>query len=128
MNASIKQQVYLIFNKADDNALRLAESLLALGVGDRATARPLALEWASAKFNVRIVDGQRGKALDSKAKGYEAAKSAARRVIDVCFPGADVASGKGKGKKRSATDPVESLIKAYAKLSAGQKRSFKAAI
>lgn len=124
MNASIKQQVFDIFNHADASALSFAESLLALGVGDRATARPLALEWASAKFNVRIVDGQRGKALDSKAKGYEAAKSAARRVIDVCFPGADVASGKGK--KRSATDPVESLIKAYAKLSAGQKRSFKA--
>ena len=125
MNASIKQQVFAIFTEADNDTLSFAESLLALGVGDRSTARPLALEWASAKFNVRIVDGQRGKALDSKVKGYEAAKSAARRVIDVCFPQADMGEVQFK---RNETDPVERLVKMYAKLTGAQKRSFKAAI
>jgi hypothetical protein len=124
MNATIKQQVFQIFNKADSSALSFAESLLALGVGDRATARPLALEWASAKFNVRIVDGQRGKALDGKAANYEAAKTASRRVLQVCFPQADM----NFAAKRNETDPVERLVKMYAKLSGAQKRSFKAAI
>ena len=125
MNASIKQQVFQIFNRADASALSFAESLLALGVGDRATARPLALEWASAKFNVRIVAGQRGDALDSKAKGYEAAKTAARRVLQVCFPQADMGEVQFK---RNETDPVDRLVKMYAKLTGAQKRSFKAAI
>lgn len=124
MNASIKQQIFQIFNKADNAALSFAESLLALGVGDRATARPLALEWASAKFEVKIVDGQRGKTLDPKAAKYEAAKSTCRRVLEVCFPGADA----GVQFKRNDTDPVERLVKLYAKLTGAQKRSFKAAI
>lgn len=124
MNASIKQQVFQIFNRADASALSFAESLLALGVGDRSTARPLALEWAGQKYSVRIVDGQRGKALDSKAKGYEAAKTASRRVLQVCFPQADM----GFAGKRSEIDPVERLVKAYSKLSGAQKRAFKAAI
>lgn len=124
MNASIKQQVFAIFNRADASALSFAEALMQLGVGDRMTARPLALEWASAKFEVKIVDGQRGKTLDSKAKGYEAAKTAARRVLQVCFPQADM----NFSGKRNEVDPVERLMKAYAKLSAGQKRAFKAAI
>lgn len=121
-----KAAVFSLFTRADGNSLSFAEELLALGVGDRATARPLAVEWASKKYGVAVKDGQRGLTLDETHAKYETAKQAITRVLSVCFPGSDLpapAGGRGRGEQKSA---VDKLLAAYGKLSAGEKRSFKA--
>ena len=115
--------VFGVFTRADGAALNFAEELLALGVGDRTTAYPLAVEWASEKFKIKMVEGQRGLGLDQKHTNYNTAKSAYRRVLDVCFPGADTWAA---GKRQKEVDPVEKLLASYKKLTAAQKRKFKA--
>lgn len=119
-----KQSVFAVFNRVEGATLDFASELLALGVGDRATARPLALEWASKKYGVPMRDGQRGLTLDASHAKYETAKKAADRVVAVCFPAAD--KPKAKAGRDNATSDVDKLLAAYAKLSAGEKRSFKA--
>ena len=52
--------VYAVFNQADKSSVSFAEQLLALGIGSRADARPLAMDWASKKYNVALKEGQRG--------------------------------------------------------------------
>lgn len=118
-----KSAVFAVFNRAEGAALSFAEELMALGVADRSTARPLALEWASKKYAVPLKDGQRGLTLDAGHAKYETAKKAADRVVAVCFPATDAPKAKAG---RAQQDPVEKLLAAYAKLTAGQKRSFKA--
>ena len=124
MNASIKSAAFALFNDVDTSSLGFAERAVALGLSRASEARPLALEWASKKFAVALREGQRGLALDDGAKNYEAAKKAVQRVLAACFPSVDVPAKTSSSK--AAADPVEKMLAAYAKLSAGEKRSFKA--
>jgi hypothetical protein len=119
-----KSQAFALFNRIDSATLSFAEEALALGLASASEARPVALEWASSKYDVKLREGQRGLALDDRAKNYEAARKAVQRVLAVCFPKSD-APAKASANQ---ADPVEKLLKAYAKLTAGQKRSFKAQI
>ena len=122
MNASIKNAVFSVFNDADNSSASFAERLFAFQIFDRAAARPLAMEWAAKKYGAKIEQGQRG----DKLPRDSAAEKAMNRVLAVCFPSVDVASAKAAG--RNQADPIEKMLAAYAKLSAGQKRSFKAAL
>ena len=115
-----RNQAYLIFNQVDDTACDFAEKLLTLGI-DRVVGRVLAMEWASTKYGTRIVVGQRGAALPAGS----AAQKAHSRVCLFVWP---AVSATPKKAKRNQTDPVEALLKRYAALTAGQKRSFKAAL
>lgn len=120
MNNDIKNKAYLIFNQVEGSSVDFAEKLLEMGV-DRVVGRALAMEWASDKYKTRIVTGQRGAALPAGS----AAQKAHSRVCLFVWP---AVSATAKKVKRSNTDPVAKLLAAYGKLTAGQKRSFKAGI
>ncbi len=122
MSTFNKAAVFAVFAAADKSSASFAEQLLALGVGDRATARPLVLEWAAQKYGAKLVQGQRGLMLPRDS----AAEQAAKRVLQVCFPQADLPAKQPKISAARAADPVEKLLAAYNKLTAGEKRSFKA--
>jgi len=109
--------VFAVFNDADKSSASFAERLLALGIGSRADARPLAMEWAAKKHGVAIKQGQRGATLPRDS----AAERAMNRVLQVCFPSADLKSAKRTANK---VDPVESLLKKYQALTASEKRRF----
>lgn len=125
MNAINKSAVFALFDEADSSALSFGERMLALGIGSRGAARPLAIEWAGKKYGVPTKDGQRGLTLSEASPKYATAKSAAERVLAACFPTTDLIAA-GVKVNRASDNPVEKLLKAYAKLSAGEKRSFKA--
>ena len=111
--------VFAVFNDADKSSASFTERLLALGIGSRGDARPLAMEWASKKYGVALKDGQRGLTF---AKRDTDAERAMNRVLQVCFPSADLKSSA----KRTANkvDPVESLLKKFNALTAGERRRF----
>ena len=109
------------------NDTTYTEALLDQGIGDKATARPFALTWASAKYSVKLVKGQRGLALDQTAKNYEAARKAVQRVLDVCFPAMETASVAAP-KESNQADPVAKLLKSFEKLTAAQRKKFLAAV
>ena len=115
-----RNQAYLIFNAVNDTSCDFAEKLLGLGV-DRVIGRVLAMEWASEKYKARLVTGQRGLMLPRNS----AAEQAFYRVVAFVWP---AVSATAKKAKRGQTDPVAALLKRYAKLTAGQKRSFKAGL
>lgn len=118
MTAINKTAIFAVFNDADNQSASFAERLMALGVGDRATAKPLAMEWAANKYKVKIEQGQRG----DKLPRDSAAEKAMNRVLSVCFPAADQPKVKPSTSKQ--TDPVAKLLSAYAKLTPAEKRSF----
>lgn len=125
-----KQAVFAVFKDADNQSASFAERLIALGVADRATARPLAMEWAlgraqSKKLDagVKLIKGQRGLTF---SKRDTAAERMMNRVLGLCFPAVDLP--KAKTQSSNKTDPVESLLKKFASLTAAEKRRFKAAI
>lgn len=120
MNQQLKNHAYMIFNKVDTTSTDFAVELAALGV-DRVVGRALALEWASEKYHSPIIAGQRGATL----KRDSAAHKAWQRVVSFIWP--NEASGR-RGGKRNSADPVEALLKRFEKLTAAQRRRFKAAI
>lgn len=116
-----KSAVFAVFNAADED-VSLADRLLTLGIGDRATARPLAIEWAAAKYKAKIIKGQRGDTLPQDS----AAIKAVSRVLSVIFPSVDMPTTKKATANK--VDPVKSLVTRYTKLSAAEKRRFLASI
>ena len=115
--------VFAVFNAADED-VSLADRLLTLGIGDRATARPLAVEWAAAKYKTKIVKGQRGDTLPRDS----AAERAMNRVLSVIFPSADMPKAKTKKPTANKVDPVKAMVTSYTKLTAAEKRRFLASI
>ena len=118
-----KSAVFAVFNAADDD-VSLADRLLTLGIGDRATARPLAIEWAAAKYKTPIIKGQRGDTLPQNSKAIQAVT----RVLSVIFPSVDMPKPTTKKPTANKVDPVKSLVTRYTKLSAAEKRRFLASI
>lgn len=80
--------IYDVFNDADNLSASFAERLMALGIDSRAAAKPFAMDWAAAKYNVAIVEGQRG----AKLPRDSAAEKAMNRVLSVCYPSVDLPS------------------------------------
>ena len=122
MNAINKSAVFAVFSDADNSSASFADRLLSLGVGDRSTARPLAMEWAAKKYGAALKESNKG-GMTFVDRNTDAER-AMYRVLEVCFPRADIKPVKAKG--RAQQDAVEKLLAAFAKLDAGQKRSFKA--
>ena len=118
MNAINKSAIFAVFNDADTSSASFADRLFKLGIGDRATAKPLAMEWAANKYKAKIAQGQRGDKLPTNS----AAERAMYRVLDVCFPKADMPKAKPATSKH--VDPVAKLLAAYAKLTPAEKRKF----
>lgn len=118
MNSTINRTaIYAVFNDADTTSASFTERLLALGVGNRAMAKPFAMEWAAKKYRVAIAQGQRGAMLPRNS----AAEKAMNRVLSVCFPPADAPK---LTRKPHQIDRVSKLFDAWAKLSAAEKRRF----
>jgi hypothetical protein len=107
-----------VFEAVDNTSTSFTERLFVLGVCTRAIARPLAMQWAAKKYNVRVVAGQRGDTLPRDS----AADKAMRRVLDVCFPNADAPRSQVTSAKK--VDPVVTLVKKYAALTGAEKRRF----
>lgn len=122
MTAINKTAIFAVFTDADKSSASFAERLFALGVADRATAKPLAMEWAAKKYGVTIEQGQRG----AKLPRDSAAEKAMNRVLGLCFPATDLP--KATPAASNQQDVVAKLLKAYAKLTPAEKRKFKAAI
>lgn len=118
MTAINKSAIFAVFNDADTSSASFADRLFKLGIGDRATAKPLAMEWAANKYKAKIEQGQRGDKLPTNS----AAERAMYRVLDVCFPKADMPKAAHTTSKQ--TDPVAKLLAAYAKLTPAEKRKF----
>lgn len=95
-----------------------AEVFQTLGLTTRAEARPYVLAWAAKKYGAKLEEGQRGMKLPRDS----AAEKAMQRVLNTLFPETVPQFG------REQADPVAKLVKAFEKLTAGQKRSFKAKI
>ena len=75
------------------------------------------MEWAAKKHGVAIKQGQRGATLPRDS----AAERAMNRVLQVCFPSADLKSAKRTANK---VDAVDALLKKYQALTASEKRRF----
>ena len=116
-----RDAVYAVFNLADKSSASFAEKLLALGIGSRTDARPLAMEWASKKYSVAIKEGQRGMTF---VKRDTDAERAMNRVLQVCFPSADIAKPVSGKPTVNKVDEVAKLLKKYQALSAVEKRRF----
>jgi hypothetical protein len=116
--------IFRIFDLADNSSASFAEQLLEQGIGSRADARPFAMQWASKKYTEPMKDGQRG--LTFKRRGTSA-EQAVTRVLQVCFPSADLPKPKAK-RTVNKVDAVEKLLKAYANLTGAEKRRFKSAL
>ena len=131
-----KQAIFAVFTEADNMSASFAERLLEQGVGDRATARPLAMEWAIEHCKrkavkagkrvptVKLVSGQRGLTFSERDS---AAERAANRVLQLCFPSADLPKPAPTGKTHK-TDNVAKLLKAYNALTGAEKRRFLASV
>lgn len=113
MNAIVlTAAISAIFDAADNSATGFLERLMAEGLGDRATARPFVLRWASKKYNVKIVEGQRGEMLP---KG-SAADTAVKRVLQACYGPATGLASSGKGEPTKV------------RISAAERAAFKALV
>lgn len=106
-----------VFTDADNSSASFAARLAELGIADRATARPLALVWAAEKYDAKLEEGQRGLRLPRDS----AAEKAAQRVLQVCFPSADLPAGRNVSRQ---ADPVEKMASAFAKLDKAEQRRF----
>ena len=113
--------VYAVFNQADKSSVSFAEQLLALGIGSRADARPLAMEWASKKYSVKTKMGQRGLTF---VKRDTDAERACDRVLAICFPSVDMPKPKSPKPTANKVDAVAKVVKAYTALTAVEKRRF----
>lgn len=121
MKAINTTAINAVFELVDNQSTSFTEKLILLGVCTRAIARPLAVQWAAKKYNVRVVKGQRGDTLPR----FSAAEQAVKRVLDTCFPNAEAPTAS---KSANKTDAVTSLLKKYAGLTGAEKRRFMASL
>ena len=113
--------VYAVFDLADKSSASFAERLLAEGIGSRADAKPLAIEWASEKYEAKLKNGQRGVTF---VKRNTDAERAMNRVLQVCFPSADITKPVSAKPSANKVDEVAKLLKKYQALTAVEKRRF----
>lgn len=125
INPAVLSAASPTFALADNSSASFADALLLAGLASRAEARPYAMAWAIAKYpGTSLKKGQRGITYTQRDS---AAERAVNRVLDACYPRADLPKPKATGRKH-AQSAVEKLVAAFEKLSAAEKRSFKAKI
>ena len=111
----------------DGARVTLVKALGKAGITTLEDARPVAMQWVSARTKCRIVSGA-GKAtgrmvLDATHPKYEAAKKSLQRVMDAFAPKAK--TGTPTAHK---ADAVKVLLTRYQALSRAEKARFLAAI
>jgi hypothetical protein len=119
-----KVAVFKVFSDADNESANFTERLLELGIASRKEAKPLCMEWASAKHNEPTRMGNQGLTFKRRSTNAERAMN---RVLSVCYPKVD-APKPTKPKTSKKTDPVAKLVKSYQGLTAAQKRRFLASV
>ena len=119
MKITVTTAMATLFADADNSTLRFAERALALGLGDRTTARPYVVQWVSDVSGVKPVEGQRGLTFAQNSAELQRVT----RILGALFPSADQPSEPARSNKQ---DPVASLFKRYEKLDAAQRRRFRA--
>lgn len=87
-----KKAVFAVFDAAEDQSVALATQLMELGIGCKADAEPLCMEWASKKYNAPLKKSQRGVLIDGVPKGFDrttsqgnAAYMAVYRVLNFLY-------------------------------------------
>mgnify|MGYP003633655789 CR=1 FL=1 len=105
----------------------LVKALGKAGITTLEEARPVAMQWVSARTKCRIVSGS-GKAtgrmvLDATHPKYEAAKKSLQRVMDAFAPKAK--SGTSTANK---SDPIKLLVTRYQALTKAEQKRFLASI
>jgi len=113
-----------VFDDADNNAVSYMDRLLTLGIASRNEAKPHAMEWASIKYDTKIIEGRQGNQLPRDTPAVRAMN----RVLATCFPSVDKVSTVNPKAVAKKTDNVAKLIKAYAELTGAEKRRFKSSI
>ena len=114
--------VYAVFNDADNESASFAVRLMELGIASRAEAKPFAMDWASKKHNNEPIKmGQRGMTFVRRDTNAEKAMN---RVLQVCFPSADIAKPVSAKPSANKVDEVAKLLKKYQALTAVEKRRF----
>lgn len=123
MQANVDKALNAVRKGQEQRAIYLAEiAKLRKGLPrrNREAGRAKLLPMVADFYDVPVTEGA-GKAkgtdvMDSEATGYEAAKTALRRMLDDIY---------GKSESSGKSDPVALLLASYKKLTAAQKRSFK---
>ena len=116
------------FAKAQDTSrATLVNELGKAGITTLEAARPIAMQWVSARTKCPIVSGS-GKAtgrkvLDAKHANYEAAKKALQRVMSAFAPKPTTAK-----PTVNKVDAVQLLVTRFSKLSKAEQRRFLASI
>ena len=118
-----------VFTAADDAAVTLAERLVAVGIGDRESARPFAILWASSKYHAELVASERGCGFSLPQNS--AAIRHVSRVLGIVFPlnevAPDVWGNKARGVSNKA-DKVSAAIKLMAGMSDAERKRVKRAM
>jgi hypothetical protein len=114
-----KVAVFKVFSDADSSSANFTERLLELGIASRKEAKPLCMEWASAKHNEPTRMGNQGLTFKRRSTNAERAMN---RVLSVCYPKADMP--KPKKTTANKVDPVAQLFTKWQALSAAEKRRF----
>jgi len=116
----------------DGARVALVKALGKAGITTLEEARPVAMQWVSARTKCRIVSGA-GKAtgrmvLDATHPKYEAAKKSLQRVMEAFAPKAK--SGKATASKATAnkSDPIKLLVIRYQALTKAEQKRFLASI
>ena len=113
-----------VFKEADDNTLRFADTLLSAGIGDKATARPFALIYASKRYGVELIASERAPFFTVPQN--TAAIKAVSRVLSACFPSVDTdVWGHNKRKASSSkASLVDKAVALWAQMSDAEKARF----
>jgi hypothetical protein len=119
MTSINKQNVFSIFQDADNSQASFATRLFDEGIFTKAQAIPLVIEFIEQKYTVKAKDGQRGKTFEKDTAPHTAMK----RILNNCFETVKTPSAE-KAKK----DEVELLLAKIKKLSETDQKRIKDAI
>ena len=113
--------------KIDGARAALVKALGKAGIATLEDARPVAMQWVSARNKCPMVSGA-GKAtgrmvLNKSHANYEAAKKSLQRVMDAFAPKAK--SGTSTANK---SDPIKLLVTRYQALTKAEQKRFLASI
>ena len=115
-------QFNTLLHNADSATLALQEYVVESGA-DRAEVSDAVTRFVAAEQKIGTRKGQRGLTFNATGKAFKAADNRRTYLMNLIYK-----VPRSTAAKRNETDPVESLIKRYLKLTAAQRRRFKTAI
>ena len=120
-NAINKQNVFKIFQDADNSQASFATRLFNEGIFDKTQAMPLVIEFIEGKYKVKAYMGQRGMTFTKDTAEHQAMK----RIIANCFETAPKANTQNKTEPK---DPLAALLAKIKKLPKADQKRIKDAI